>query len=988
MKRARITLVVFMAVPLLVYSAGLSWRSWRQRPPDPAQIIPALSVPLGFSVDLVASEPDIVHPVAMTFDDQGRLWIIETYTNVPDEARPLPNRIKILTSSQGDGKFDSIATFPAPLKMPSSLAIGYGGVWIADAPDILFFPLRDGVPGPAQVVVSGFGNQNTNGLPNSLTWGPDGWLYGLSSVWCKNHVVHQGKTFDFTCALFRIHPRSHAFELFAEGTSNPWGLTWDSEGSAFVNTCVTDHLWHLTETGVYNRIVGVSPAFSWRLGSIVQHQHAGHSHCGLLFFDSDAYPPQYRDKLFMGNVSYGAINIDGLDRNGATYRGTPFPDFMRCSNPWFTPVSQKIGPDGLLYILDWYDRNHCESDMLRMRRSAVEPFGRLYRVRHGEYRSAGTFDLAHENDAQLIDRLHGPNSYFRERAQRLLVERASPAIARMLRQPVLNDQEPRKARMHALWALVGSGALDPAFHLALLQHADPGFRAWGVRAAGNFHRVTPAIRARIAALARDPSPDVRLQVAIAVRKIEDTDAVPILVEVAAASAGDPLIPAIVWQNLLPLLDQRGSDFLARVEKMDRKKSAGMAPIVARVVDYLVARPGQDPAKIVALFKTMTEQGQVDTAAVRTILVCVTEKIQTGEMTATQLDSLLDSVRTFVHRVLRGKPNDPLYLEAALLGATLKDSEGIEVARLVFASPRRTDEVPLNALAALTTGGDSRLLDQAAAIPTDPKAGSLSFRGQVLTALGRMEDERVAALVLERYPHLEADLQPRAIELLLQRPAWSKQLLQAVSKRKVPASSLNINQVRQLLASKDPELAKQVKAQWGTLRQERDPERERVVVRMRSFLRDKHGDPARGMKVFHQLCGQCHKIYGEGADVGPDLTLTGRTSYDQLLTKVFDPNQFIKAGYQFVTAYTTKGRVVTGLVIEDNSSRMVLNTQGGKRETIPRDDVEMTAASKVSLMPEGMEKQLQPEEIADLFAFLTLDRRPGDPQARKIPGAPP
>jgi putative heme-binding domain-containing protein len=263
-----------------------------------------------------------------------------------------------------------------------------------------------------------------------------------------------------------------------------------------------------------------------------------------------------------------------------------------------------------------------------------------------------------------------------------------------------------------------------------------------------------------------------------------------------------------------------------------------------------------------------------------------------------------------------------------------------------------------------------------------------FRKQVLTALGHADEAGVASVVLAGFGDLQTDLQPQAIDLLVQRVSWSRQLLRAVREGQVPVSALNANQVRQLLASKDPEIVEQVKSQWGTVRQERDPAREQVVTRMRSFLRAHHGDPVVGLRVFHKLCGQCHKIYGEGTDVGPDLTTAGRASYDQLLTKVFDPNQFLKAGYKVVTVHTTNGRSVAGLVVEDNSSRLVVKTRGGKVETIPRDDVEMAVTSNVSLMPEGIENLLTPAEIADLFAFLTLDRPPGDPRAHKIPGTPP
>ena len=172
-----------------------------------------------------------------------------------------------------------------------------------------------------------------------------------------------------------------------------------------------------------------------------------------------------------------------------------------------------------------------------------------------------------------------------------------------------------------------------------------------------------------------------------------------------------------------------------------------------------------------------------------------------------------------------------------------------------------------------------------------------------------------------------------------------------------------------------------------MREERNPAREKVVADMRKFLTQTKGDPQTGQQVFKNFCAQCHKIHGEGQDVGPDITLNGRSDFEQLLSNVFDPSLVIGAGYQATTVETKKGQVLTGLVVEDNAQRVVLKTQGGKLETVPRGEVETVAVSKVSMMPEQLEKQLRPQEIADLFAFLTLDKPPGDPTARKIPGAP-
>jgi putative heme-binding domain-containing protein len=235
--------------------------------------------------------------------------------------------------------------------------------------------------------------------------------------------------------------------------------------------------------------------------------------------------------------------------------------------------------------------------------------------------------------------------------------------------------------------------------------------------------------------------------------------------------------------------------------------------------------------------------------------------------------------------------------------------------------------------------------------------------------------------------MEPELQPKAIDLLTERASWSQRLLGAIAAKNIAPAALNVNQVRKLLASKDKELVKQVTAVWGTLREGRNPEREQVVAQMRELIRKTPGDAHRGTAVFKKVCAQCHKIYGEGVEVGPDVTNNGRSDFEQLLSNVFDPSLVIGAGYQATTVVTDAGQVLTGLVVEDSPQRVVLKVQGGEAKTIPRATIDEITSSKVSLMPEGLERQLQPQEIADLFAYLCLDRPPADPKARKIAGTP-
>src|SRR6185436_13227811 len=218
---------------------------------------------------------------------------------------------------------EKVTVFAEGLNIPTGVAIGYGGVWVLNAPDLLFHREKGGQEVSREVVLTGFGRTDSHELPNSLTWGPDGWLYGLNGVFNESIVKQDGKTFDFTCALFKIHPKTKKFELFCEGTSNPWGLAFNENGDAFVSACVIDHLWHLTETGYYHRQGGAYPPYTWKIGSIVKHKHQKAAYCGLVWFDSDAYPPEYREKLYMGNIHGNAINCDELTRDGSSYFAKP-----------------------------------------------------------------------------------------------------------------------------------------------------------------------------------------------------------------------------------------------------------------------------------------------------------------------------------------------------------------------------------------------------------------------------------------------------------------------------------------------------------------------------------------------------------------------------------------------------------------------------------------------------------------------------------------
>jgi putative heme-binding domain-containing protein len=388
----------------------------------------------------------------------------------------------------------------------------------------------------------------------------------------------------------------------------------------------------------------------------------------------------------------------------------------------------------------------------------------------------------------------------------------------------------------------------------------------------------------------------------------------------------------------------------------------------------------DPSPIVSLLELVID---ADPGTAGECLRTLADKIQSGEVSKDRAQALRESLAPIVAKRLAA--DDPLALDAALLASTWKDRAALQIARAAFDDESAPVEKRIRALAALIFAEDRQAVGAAGDLLA--KSNDRELRGAILEALGEDSSPETADAVLAAYAKLDPDLQPKAVEMLSQRPAWSKRLVAAIAAKEIPAAAVNVNQAARLLDSRDEELRTAAAAIWGAVRTERNPQREEVIQRMRRLLTEKPANPERGIAAFQKVCGQCHTIHGAGQNVGPDITSNGRASFEQLLSNVFDPSLVIGAAYQAKTAYLSDGRVLTGLVVEDNDQRLVLKMQGGKTETIPRDEIEEVSLSNLSLMPEGVETQLSEQEIIDLFGYLTLDRPPSDPAARWIPGAP-
>lgn len=976
-------------------------------PRDPVTAARMMTVPEGFTVEVVASEPDLVNPVAMTIDERGRFWVTESLEYPRREPGPGQDRVKVLEDTDGDGTADRVNVFLDGLNIPSGIAVGHGGVWIANAPDILFVQDTDGdgKGDKQEVVVTGFGRTDTHELPNSLTWGPDGWLYGLNGVFNHSHVRYSPTNPNYdekhpgwplTCALFRIHPRTREFQVFCEGTSNPWGVAFNDEGEAFVSACVIDHLWHLVETGYYHRQGGPYPPFTWKIESIVKHKHQKAAYCGIHFFDSDAYPEKYRRKLYMGNIHGGCINVDRLEPNRSTYQGFGEPDFLTANDAWFMPVVQKTGPDGSLYVLDWYDRYHCYQDANRDPAGIDRLKGRLYRVRYKETpRVAPDFNLAAESDDDLIERLGAGNDFLRDTARRILQERNTSAIANKLLEALTSPADTNSEQhRHRLFMTFCGLSVDETEEIAnwTPNESDATIRSWRLRFLGDHPQMKiPAGRFTELSSAHG-SPRELLQYVIAASKRmppggpssprEQEELFRLFIEALGQSEGDTHLPRIIWQNLHPRLEANADQFVALLEQPGMKDNSNLMSLMPRIIDRLLGRRTFD-AKVIAGLIGFLIECHPETAAVG--LQRLSTKVQNHELTLDHLAEMKQAMDETLQPILRGATDSPMYLPAAFLATSWNDPTGISAVRKLFVTDSEAAEQRLLAFNSLIAIRDPGLIESIAHT-MDSASSSAQFKSQILASLSKHDDPRIAEIILQRYDQYEPELQTRAVELLTQRATWAKELLRSMGEKKVAATSMNINQARRLKDLKDQELSDLLATHWGQVREGRDPNRERYISEMRQLIRKTPGDPFAGERAFKKICAQCHKIYGEGAEVGPDITLNGRNNFNQLLSNVFDPSLVIGAGYRSYTVVTNGGRVLNGLLVEESPQRVVLKVQGGKQEVIPRTEIDELNVNEISLMPEQIEKQLSPTEIVDLFAFLSLDKHPNDKSARLLAGA--
>lgn len=992
-------------------------------PPQPAETVAAeMTLPKGMKATVFAAEPDVCNPIAVAWDHRGRLWVAENYTyaEAPKKLETsLRDRVIVLGDKDGDGKHDERTVFFDDLVNLTGIEVGRGGVWLMCPPQVLFIPDRnhDDVPdGKPEVVLDGFTppQENHHNFANGLRFGPDGWLYGRCGASGPGHVgvpgTPEAERVPIRGGMWRYSPRTGVYESLNSGTTNPWGHDWDRNGELFFINTVNGHLWHGITGAHFTRphTLDPNPRVYELIDTHADHWHfdteagwaksrdgvanklgGGHAHIGCMIYQGTDWPGGYRDRLFTLNMHGRRANRERLDREGSGYVGKHEPDMFIVNDPWFRGMELTAGPDGAVYVADWCDAGECHE-----RTGVHRSSGRIYRI---------AMDPAQKNPAlrkptvipdfmkmPLLDLVEqtAAGEWFARQARLVLTERTDDYkfLHDFVSRYSANTAAGREpaTTLHRLWAANTLGKIDPALLLDCLKHDDEFIRTWGVRLLSDDWPLDTPLSARPAHAATspppdsramgefmrlaktDPSPVVRLVLATVLQRLPVANRLPLATALAAheEDAADHNLPLMIWYGLIPVAEEQGSQLatLAAACKLPTTRK-----LIAR-------RLAEDVEKKPAPFNELLTK------------VSVSKDF-----------ALIDDVIHGATQALAGwhkAPKPAAWDKFAAKAATSTDKEVPDLVRelsVLFGDGRALDAVK-----AIALDNDADMQSRKAALQTllDNRPDNLraicerTIKTRFLNpiaarGLALYDDPAVAELLVTSYGSFHPSEKPQLIAVLASRPSFAKALLTAVEANKIPRAQLTAFDARQIHGFNKPELNELLSRTWGEFRDSSE-EKKSLIAALKAQLTATNiasADKSNGRFLFNKSCAACHKFFGEGQTVGPDLTGANRDNLDYLLENMIDPSAVVSADFRMSVLELSDGRVLNGLVLAETEKTLTLRT-ATETVVVNRDDVDQRKIVPLSLMPENQLQPLTDAERRDLIAYLQTRNQVPLPEEKK------
>ncbi|MBC8242774.1 MAG: c-type cytochrome [Verrucomicrobia bacterium] len=953
-------------------------------PLSPAESLGRFTVFDDLKIDPVLAEPLVEQPLFVNFDERGRLWLVQyrqypnpaglkmtsrdnywrvIYDSVP--AAP-PNHVRgrdkitIHEDTDGDGVFDRHKTFLDGLNIVTSLAHGRGGVWVLNPPYLLFYPdkNRDDIPdGDPEVHLAGFGLEDTHSVVNSLRWGPDGWLYAAQGSTVSAKVRRPGLDDNAIRSMgqgiWRYHPEMRRYEVFAEGGGNTFGVEFDAQGRVFSGHNGGDTRgFHYVQGGYlrkgFTKHGPLSNPYAFGYFNGMPHNKVPRFTHNFVIYEGVGLPKKYLGKLLGVEPLQGRVVMSDRTPVGSSFKTLDTGHPIQTSDNWFRPVDIKAGPDGAIYICDYYDehithRRHYEGKI-------SGETGRVYRLRANGSKPIQPFNLAKRTTPELVELLRHADKWHRQTALRLLADRrdatALPLLTKMLR------DELGQAALEAFWAVNLCGGFNPEFAAETLRHPDPHVRAWTVRLLGDDRLVPEATAAALVGLAkREPHVEVRGQLAATAKRLPVGHSLPIIRALLThdADAGDIYQPLMVWWAL------------------ESKVAAHPEAVLALFADEALWRTSLVREHILKrLMRRFTKAGS------RADLLASARLFETAPSAESAKMLMTGFEEAYKGRSMAALPERLMVAMARhgggsfALGLRRGEAKSVEEALRVMADAKADKLLRLQYTEIL---GEA---PNATAIPVllglVKNAPGADLKRAALGALKPYNDARIPEAVLAVYGGLPDGLRKAAGTLLAGRADWALELLRAVDTGDLAAGLVSAEVVSLLRSHGDNRVGQLLAGHFAG--SETDAARlEQEIQRLAKVITAEPGSPYEGKKLYAASCGTCHRLFEQGGQIGPDLTATQRDNLDAMLLSIINPGAEIREGYENYLLTTNDGRLATGFLVEQDNRSVVLRGFDGQDVTIAREEIRELKAQGASLMPAGLLNGYTDGQLRDLMAYL-------------------